>query len=191
MQTLLMTIGACAVLMTVQSCSGSRSYSNEQLALDTMLDRLDSAEAVFNAIDVTRAAAMTREINSDVEHIAAHFTTDMMKETGAIISQYKGTAKVMKDWAPRYRRIAREIGRTRSQLIGFKEALAAKATVDGDGTAITPDYVSRVFNQETTVAEHLMEEIEEMNALFERAEENYQRMKPAVDRVLAELPEKQ
>ena len=112
----------------------------------------------------------------------------MDKNTAMLISQYKSTANIVKDWSSKHRRIGKEIQRTRHQLANLRDALKIGATEDSEGTAFTPEYVDRVFNQEITVAGHLVDEIHDMAGRLERAESICATMQPQVQEVLDGLP---
>ena len=176
------------LVLVLASCQRQPDYLSEMDALDSALLRVDSAATVFEAVSLERGIELNQTINGEVKRVANAFTAEMDKNTAMLISQYKSTANIVKDWSSKHRRIGKEIQRTRHQLTNLRDALKIGATEDSEGTAFTPEYVDRVFNQEITVAGHLVDQIHDMAGRLERAESSYASMQPQVQQVLDGLP---
>ena len=166
------------LVLVLASCQRQPDYLSEMDALDSALLRVDSAATVFEAVSLERGIELNQTINGEVKRVAAAFTAEMDKNT----------ANIVKDWSSKHRRIGKEIQRTRHQLSNLRDALKIGATEDSEGTAFTPEYVDRVFNQEITVAGHLVDQIHDMAGRLERAESSYVSMQPQVQQVLDGLP---
>lgn len=176
------------LLMVMASCQRQPDYASEINALESALERVDSAATVFETVSLERGVELGQTINGEVKRVAAVYTNDMDKSTAMLISQYKSTSNIVKDWNSKHRRIGKEIERTKHQLTNLRDALKKGATEDSEGTAFTAEYVDRVFNQEITVAGHLVDEIGDMAERLERAERVYTQMQPQVQEVLDQLP---
>lgn len=184
------TILLCAAAaLAVVSCQRAPDYSAKITQLDQALVRVDSAALVFETIDRQSGVELAASIDADVKYIAERYHKDMQKETAMLVSQYKSTANIIKDWGSRHRRVTKELERTNHQLNNLKAALEIGATEDSEGNPFTDEYVERAFAQEVTVAEHLVEEILDMEERLGRAHKVHDSMKAQIDAVIATLPE--
>lgn len=189
MKKLLTYTLAMALIGMVYACQRTADHSEKIQSIDLAIERVDSARQVFMTIDQNEGSRLNQAINGNVKRIATHYADDMDKETGMLLSQYKSTANIVKDWGSRYRRVYNEINRTEHQLSNLKKALEMNATQDSLGNAFTPEFVDRVFQQEMTVADHLVEEISDMKDRLQRAQESYETLHPRVQPLLDALPQ--
>lgn len=181
-------LGGMLLALLFAGCQRQPDHSGKIQSLDKLLVQLDSAELVFSEVDRSEGIELRKKIDADVKRIAANYTEEMSRETASLVSQYKSTGNIVKNWGKRHKRISREIERTRKQLQDLKKALEIGATEDQDGNAFTPEYVEKVYTQECTVAEHLIEEIEDMHERQSRARSTYEKYEPSVERILEQLP---
>lgn len=181
-------MGSLALALVLTACQRQPDHSEKIQSLDQLQSRLDSAEALFAEVDLSKGVELRKRIDADVHRIAANAPEEMSRESASLVSRYKSTGNIIKNWSKRHNRVNREIDRTRKQLGDLKQALEMNATEDSDGNAFTPDYVQKVYTQECTVAEHLIEEIEDMHERLGKAQVTYEKFKPSIDRILEQLP---
>jgi hypothetical protein len=183
LRRVLFLAGACALAVFTQSCTSSAErYAAEISGIDSTLASIDSAVAVFGAINEAEVSAALTKMNDQLR--ASQMRLDQMAEvdsaTAYLFAEYTRARRMVKDFPKRMRTLPGELERTRLQLTGVKEALVQGASEDAIGNKITPEYVKTQYTTEVDMARGLCEELINTEAYARQGMAMYKDFEPKV-----------
>jgi superfamily I DNA and RNA helicase len=176
-----------ACLATVFGCNTSGSHSEKVRVLDSLYNEVNEAEKVLAQIPHDTAVKTVAKIKKDLSYVQKNYEGDMNKDHALKLADYRATSRLIKNYGERHNRLKSEIERTKTQLMGLKEALESGATEDKEGNKISSDYVEKAFQQEKMIAENLIKEIHEMKDRVEMMQTKYNDLLPRVNPILDSL----
>lgn len=183
LRSVLFFASAVALASFTQSCTSSaKRYASEISGIDSTLASLDSAVAIFGAINEPETSAALAKMNDQLR--ASQMQLDQMAEvdsaTAYLFAEYTRARRLVKDFPKRMRTLPGEIERTRLQLNGLKDALINGASTDAIGNNITPEYVKTQYTTEVQMAQGLCEELVNTEAYSRQGMAMYNDLEPKV-----------
>ncbi len=177
-----------AVVILLAACQTTdTSYNEEVLELNTLMERVDSAALVYDELDHQEVMEALNTIKNDMASMRMSVKEALDSADAAMFASYNSAKRLIKDFPQRHDRITQEIERTKGQLSSFRAALENHASNDRDGNPIDTAYVRTNMENETRVANSLIEEIGYTIDYAERALQSFYTLEPQIKAKLNEF----
>jgi len=166
MRILLVIFSLSIILL---SCSDDSSeYREEIKQLNTLLNKVNEAEAKFDGYPHENISLKLDSIQNTIDFVEANYGGEMSRENGLLLDKFRNTKNIIKKFKQRSSQIRSELIRTKSQLENFSSALSIGATLDKNDQPIDKTYVETNMTLEKKAAEKLVESIDQLEARIER-----------------------
>lgn len=159
------TISLCFALIFLSGCNNNE-FETEIKSVNNLIEKLDSAEAIFNEIDTAHYQVIADTISSNLNWITRSYkqSNDTMdRETAMFISDYRGSNKVFTKMDNTYSEISAEIEFSKKQLQELKHDLEEEA--------LTAILANKYLVQEGEAVRAIMQSVSSLSIGLKRSDE--------------------